>query len=99
MTVATPLLTKKLWWFVLVWLWHKHLSLSHWGIFPQYEDHNHHAAADAMKDNYNQYLQLPSIHQGTSILAMRSNGPLPQVQAYNSIQAYNTYHLSTDNKT
>ena len=80
MTVATPLL--KLWWFVLVWLWHKHLSQSHWGIFPQYEDHNHHAAADAMKDNYYQYLQLPSIHQGTSILAMRSNGPLPQVQIF-----------------
>jgi len=48
MTVATPLLTKKLWWFVLVWLWHKHLSLSYWGIFLQYEDHSHLAAAGAM---------------------------------------------------
>jgi len=37
-------------------------------------------AAHAMKDNYYQHLQLPSIHQGTSILAMRSNGPLPQVR-------------------
>jgi len=46
MTVATPLL--KLWWFVLVWLWHKHLSLSYWGIFLQYEDHSHLAAAGAM---------------------------------------------------
>ena len=43
---------KTLWWFILVWLWHKHLSLSYWGIFPQYEDQSHPAAADAMKDNY-----------------------------------------------
>ena len=60
MTVATPLLTKKLWWFVLVWLWHKHLSLLYWSIFPQYEDRSHPVAADAIKDNYYQHLQLPS---------------------------------------
>ena len=65
---------------VVVWLWHKHLSLSYWGIFPQYVDHSHLAVVDAMKDNYYQHLQLPSnFHQGTSILAMWSNGPLPQV--------------------
>ena len=51
MTVATPLLTKKLWWFVLVWLWHKHLSLSYWGVLSQYKDYSHLAAADDMKDN------------------------------------------------
>jgi len=79
MTMTTLLLAKSS---VVVWLWHKHLSLSYWGIFPQYEDHSHLAAADAMKDNYYQHLQLPSIHQGTSILAMRSNGPLPQVNYF-----------------
>ena len=54
MTMATLLLVKSS---VVVWLWHKHLSLSYWGIFPQYEDL---ASADAMKDNYYQHLQLPS---------------------------------------
>ena len=45
---------------MLVWLWNKHLSLLYWNIFPQYEDHSHPVAADAMKDNYYQHLQLPS---------------------------------------
>jgi len=32
----------------------------YWGISPQYKDHSHLAAADAMKDNYYQHLQLLS---------------------------------------
>ena len=45
---------------MVIWLWHKHLSLSYWGIFLQYEDHSHLTTTDAMKDNYYQHLQLPS---------------------------------------
>ena len=77
MTMATLLLAKTLWWF-------GHGTSTcpcHTGAFSlniEYEDHSHFTATDAMKDNYYQHLQLPSIHQGTSILAMRSNGPQAQ---------------------
>jgi len=45
---------------VLVRLWHKykHLSLSYWGIFPQYEDHSLLAAGDAVNDNYWVYVYV-----------------------------------------
>jgi hypothetical protein len=66
MTVATPLLTKKLWWFVLVWLSHKHLSLPYWGIFLQYEDHSNLAAAAAMKDSYWVYVYVGTAPQVTA---------------------------------
>ena len=43
---------------MLVWLWHNHLSLSYWGIFPWYENHSHLAAADAIKYNYWVYVYV-----------------------------------------
>jgi hypothetical protein len=69
MTVATLLLAKTLWWFVLAWIWHKHLSLSYWGISPQYEDHSLLAAADTVKDNYwVYYVYVGATPQATAVI-------------------------------